>query len=131
MTDGESNRDPLPGTDVTLTDDDIAKLKTNFFKGVNVTDRQPGTCKWCGQPTAPGSRGPVPEYCSRGHRQRAYEARQLPALGALLRRIIEDDGDEIVYIKYEDGELALDGRWTLTLAEGAVVERILGPGVSS
>lgn len=52
-----------------------------------MTDRQGGTCRWCGKPTAPGRRGPVPEYCSRGHRQRAYEARrEVPDAGWLLDR---------------------------------------------
>ena len=36
-----------------------------------------GTCGWCGRAFAPsGGRGPAPKYCSRAHRQRAYEARR-------------------------------------------------------
>lgn len=34
------------------------------------------TCEWCGVDfERPGRRGPPPKYCSRGHRQRAYEKR--------------------------------------------------------
>jgi hypothetical protein len=38
-------------------------------------------CEWCGRPfePPPGRRGPAPRYCSRSHRQRAYEARRLAA----------------------------------------------------
>ena len=34
-------------------------------------------CEWCGRPfERPHSRGPVPRFCSRSHRQRAYEGRR-------------------------------------------------------
>jgi len=33
-------------------------------------------CWWCGVAFAqPNARGPVPRYCCKGHRQRAYEER--------------------------------------------------------
>lgn len=34
-------------------------------------------CEWCGEPfERPGDRGPVPRFCKRSHRQRAYESRR-------------------------------------------------------
>lgn len=45
-------------------------------------------------------------------------------LGTLLRRILEDEGDEITYVALDE-ELAIDGRWALTPAERAAVERVL------
>jgi hypothetical protein len=49
------------------------------------------TCGWCGQPfQPPAGRGPTPKYCSRSHRQRAYEARQKAATAtAHLQTLVE------------------------------------------
>ena len=39
------------------------------------------TCQWCGRTFRRSStRGPVPRFCSRSHRQRAYEARRTVAV---------------------------------------------------
>lgn len=39
---------------------------------------EPLTCAWCGAPIyRRATSGPVPQYCSPGHRQRAYEARRM------------------------------------------------------
>lgn len=54
------------------------------------------TCAYCGQPFAagPDARTP-PRYCSRSHRQRAYEARQhdqqLATLTEQLRTLRSDN----------------------------------------
>lgn len=37
-------------------------------------------CRWCGQEIQPGRLGPVPKYCRRSCRQRAYEMRKLVRL---------------------------------------------------
>lgn len=43
-------------------------------------------CAYCDAPL-PAELGPAARYCSRAHRQRAYEARQDDATAALHRRI--------------------------------------------
>lgn len=47
-------------------------------------------------------------------------------LGMLMRRILRDEGDEIVYIGYEDQDLTIDGHWILTPDERDAVQRVLG-----
>jgi hypothetical protein len=45
-------------------------------------------CAWCGRTFAqPNAYGPVPKYCRKAHRQRAYEER------VALRRIAEAKGE--------------------------------------
>lgn len=42
-----------------------------------MTSERQGTCEWCGEVfIAPFARGPVPKFCRRSHRQRAFEAAQ-------------------------------------------------------
>jgi len=48
--------------------------------------RAPRACAFCKAPL-PSELGPAARYCSRAHRQRAYEARQDAAIARLQRRI--------------------------------------------
>lgn len=45
-------------------------------------------------------------------------------LGALMRRILRDEGVEINYVVLDE-KLVLDGYWPVTPAERAAVERVL------
>lgn len=92
-------------------------------KRAKMTDRLPGICKWCGQPTAPGSRGPVPEYCSRGHRQRAYEARS--RYGTSREGIVEQQRDRYKRALAQIGDLARSG-WNDHQLYGEIVAEALG-----
>lgn len=45
-----------------------------------MTSERVGTCEWCGEVfVAANTRGPVPKFCRRSHRQRAYEATRTDA----------------------------------------------------
>jgi len=49
-------------------------------EGVTVSSERVGRCEWCGTEfVAANERGPVPKFCRRSHRQRAYEAAQSSA----------------------------------------------------
>ncbi len=66
---------------------------------VTVTSKsEMATCGCCGQPFhPPAGRGPTPKYCSRSHRQRAYEARQQAATADLqtLAEVLEATRAEV------------------------------------
>jgi hypothetical protein len=47
------------------------------------------TCGWCGGPIAPGSRGPIPKWCSPTCRHRAWEQSRAAAGGRAAVEIVE------------------------------------------
>jgi len=46
-------------------------------------------CGWCGGPITPGSRGPIPKWCSASCRQRAWEQSRAAAAGLTAIRVVE------------------------------------------
>jgi hypothetical protein len=46
-------------------------------------------CGWCGGPITPGSRGPIPKWCSATCRHRAWEQARAAASGLLAVEVIE------------------------------------------
>src|SRR3954451_16583168 len=47
------------------------------------------TCGWCGGPITPGSRGPIPKWCSAPCRHRAWEQTRAAASGHAAVQIVE------------------------------------------
>src|SRR5947209_14633321 len=47
------------------------------------------TCGWCGGLISPGSRGPIPKWCSAACRHRAWEQARAAASGLSAVRVVE------------------------------------------
>jgi len=47
------------------------------------------TCGWCGGPITPGSRGPIPKWCSATCRHRAWEQTRAAASGRAAVHVVE------------------------------------------
>jgi hypothetical protein len=47
------------------------------------------TCGWCGEPITPGSRGPIPKWCSATCRHRAWEQTRAAASGVSAVEVVE------------------------------------------
>ncbi|MGY2065353.1 hypothetical protein ACI79T_07520 [Blastococcus sp. SYSU DS0619] len=59
--------------------------------GVEGRDRRTAAtaCGWCGGPIAPGSRGPIPKWCSATCRHRAWEQARAAASGLSAVHLVE------------------------------------------
>jgi hypothetical protein len=59
--------------------------------GVEGRDRRTAAtaCGWCGGPIAPGSRGPIPKWCSAACRHRAWEQARAAASGLSAVQLVE------------------------------------------
>ncbi len=59
--------------------------------GVEGQDRRAAAtaCVWCGGPITPGSRGPIPKWCSAACRHRAWEQRRAAASGRSAVEVVE------------------------------------------
>ena len=60
---------------------EVRSLKAG--SGLEARDRRTAAtaCGWCGGPITPGSRGPVPKWCSATCRHRAWEQKRAAASG--------------------------------------------------
>ena len=77
------------------------------------------TCAWCGGPITPGSRGPIPKWCSATCRHRAWEQARAAASGLSSVELVE----RRVEVRGLLGELAHQ------LNDGRVYDRDL-PGLA-
>ena len=59
--------------------------------GVEGRDRRTAAtaCGWCGGPITPGSRGPIPKWCSATCRHRAWEQARAAASGLYAVELVE------------------------------------------
>ena len=68
-----------------------AKLSATAEAPQNGTERRAAAtdCAWCGGPITPGSRGPIPKWCSTTCRHRAWEQTRAAASGRAAVRVVE------------------------------------------
>lgn len=97
------------------------------------------TCEWCGGSFPRRSNmGPIPRYCSSGHRQRAHEVRRIQRLETEITRLrsaMEAMADQVTAEAFHpnailtgDGSPLVHSAYVLQLISEATADPACAPG---
>ena len=96
--------------------------------GVEGRDRRTAAtvCGWCGGPITPGSRGPIPKWCSATCRHRAWEQARAAASGLSAVKVVERCVEvQVPLVPTRRDWPRLLGELTGQLSDGRVYDRDL------